>query len=502
MPDNYQNNITTLAKRLKPFLMGWMANYIEGNTLELDKIWLFHVEGGVTLYDRDASGLQSAVAAASSGDKIVVPAGEFYASFTVPASVQIFGMGTDRTIIYGVVTGSSEGSIQDLYIINPYPYAGVGPSTGKFTVNDCLVTSCHGSGFHQPAGGETFIHHSILIGEEGYAAVNAGTLTVHHSGVYGSEDWFDGDVEVYSITEVDPLCTSLECLEDMAAAPNGPYDMGLSGTILSDLSVEELNTIFNASVRNSAATYQTAIDVTACWQKFENGEWVEDLSNEGWGAGWQSGTVLTREATLVEPDPIEECQTRTAVFDSGTAIVSDGDDGPVVWIDEAILNPTSDQTLGVVAFSPEEWVYGGTAVTVECSVDTTNDKPGLSMIVVDAVTDVEYRIYWELDVDVEWTSMGGVQISSSITDDDYGEQFEDIFNSDDNSGEYYHEYSGYYDAIKRGGYDIGPRCYVDVYTIFGTVRASIRFVASMVPIGSNLPEKRLVISKIEVRNIC
>jgi hypothetical protein len=183
-----------------------------GTGFDIDRIWVFAPGAGATPYSRDGSGLYDALQGASSGSKVVVPAGEISGSFEIPKGVELEGMGAERTRIFGVITGADQASMNGIWVQSSSAYAAIGPSTGKFYVYKCVISACQGTGFHQPSGGQTDIQYSSLIGEGGYAAKNDGTLNVRHSGVYGLTDWFDGNVNVYSITEINPICESQELL--------------------------------------------------------------------------------------------------------------------------------------------------------------------------------------------------------------------------------------------------------------------------------------------------
>jgi len=109
----YKDNLTTLAKRLRPLLLSVAEGAMNAN--EWDNIILIVADGGgTTYYDATGAGLTSALGAASSGDTIYLPAGTFSGNQTIPASVNVFGFGYN-SIISGIVTNN--GFIRNFKII-------------------------------------------------------------------------------------------------------------------------------------------------------------------------------------------------------------------------------------------------------------------------------------------------------------------------------------------------------------------------------------------------
>jgi hypothetical protein len=141
MPDNYQNNITTLAKRLKPFLMGWMSEFIQNvynNEFsgELLKNIIYRFDYGteaVVSYEGTDSGLSSALSDAGTGDIVWVLAHEISGLHTVPAGVGLVGLGRDRTILTGRVILEAGSSLSSLTVDTS------GEGTGGIAEDDCRL---------------------------------------------------------------------------------------------------------------------------------------------------------------------------------------------------------------------------------------------------------------------------------------------------------------------------------------------------------------------------
>lgn len=147
MADPYKSNITTLAKRLKPFFMKWMQTFNEthGGLLE-NKVYLF--ERGltpVTAYDGDDTGLGEAIAAAASGDVIKCHAHTFTSAHTIPAGVGVVGMGEGQTIFTGALTLGDESILHNLdVLVNEVDspdmvYAVLGPGSGTAYIHECHI---------------------------------------------------------------------------------------------------------------------------------------------------------------------------------------------------------------------------------------------------------------------------------------------------------------------------------------------------------------------------
>ena len=100
----YKDNLTTLAKRLRPLLLSIAEGAMNAN--EWDNIILIVADGGGTsYYDPDATGFAAAIAAASSGDVIYVPPATISGNHTVPSGVAVYGE-SKNTIFSGTITNN------------------------------------------------------------------------------------------------------------------------------------------------------------------------------------------------------------------------------------------------------------------------------------------------------------------------------------------------------------------------------------------------------------
>lgn len=114
--------LTSLAKRLRPFINGQVsaiaatgAYMTEGPDIDLvgnrigrggDTILLFDSSGApVAEFAMSAAGFTAALAAATSGDVIVLPAGTIAGNHTIPAGVTVWGFGWN-TILTGTITNN------------------------------------------------------------------------------------------------------------------------------------------------------------------------------------------------------------------------------------------------------------------------------------------------------------------------------------------------------------------------------------------------------------
>lgn len=137
MADPYKSNITTLAKRLKPFFMKWMQYYNEshGGLIE-NKVYLY--ERGeilVQIYDGDDTGLDAAIAASSSGDVIKCHAHTFTDAHEIPAGVGLVGMGEGQTIFNGAITLGDGSCIHGVDAFGSV----IGPEEGETYIHECHV---------------------------------------------------------------------------------------------------------------------------------------------------------------------------------------------------------------------------------------------------------------------------------------------------------------------------------------------------------------------------
>lgn len=151
MADPYKSNITTLAKRLKPFFMKWMQTYInnEGGDGVLLKNKIYRFDYGtetVEDYDGDDAGLTAALAASSSGDIVWVLAHEITGAHTIPAGVEVVGLGQENTTLTGTITLDYSSTLSMLSVIvsgssAEYIAAIIGPTTGEARLHEVHVNA-------------------------------------------------------------------------------------------------------------------------------------------------------------------------------------------------------------------------------------------------------------------------------------------------------------------------------------------------------------------------
>lgn len=132
----YAGAAPTTAPTTAPVIVEGPGISIVGNTIGLggDTVLLFD-SGGAALaeYAATAAGVDAALAAATSGDVVWLPAGTIAGNHTVPAGVEVTGAGVEKSILSGTITNN--GSLSHLqvsgtltnsgalnYIIDPLGY--------------------------------------------------------------------------------------------------------------------------------------------------------------------------------------------------------------------------------------------------------------------------------------------------------------------------------------------------------------------------------------------
>lgn len=287
-----------------------------------------------------SDGLDGATAAAVAGDTIILPPGVISGDHILgDASYRAAAPG--KTRLTGQITLVSGTFLTGFYIYRTAfsstdIYGIVAPSSGLAEVELCRVEILQvGSGdaaaIKGTAGGKIDVRHSLLIGYsedgDGYAARrNGGNVHIEHTGVYGSTDWYDGDVYDYSvyneITAGTDFTIPADCPADLAAAVNGPYDLGVTAE-LDSTSMENVDRIIDIPypcyIRNGAADNPTYVAIHGDWLKYSGGAWVSNLSNDGiYVEALYDGEIVatatlaagaadheTRNATFSPPDAIE-----------------------------------------------------------------------------------------------------------------------------------------------------------------------------------------------------
>jgi hypothetical protein len=152
MADPFQNNITTLARRLKPFIM---STAMAAEASQAVKIVVYHRDGAPAEYfDVDDTGWDLAAAACRDYDTMVSPPALYSAAHTVPANVTYWGHGPGPTLHTATLTYSAGSIGMDHIIIISADDANeavgvVGPATGTAWINRVSV------GVTQAGAGDT-----------------------------------------------------------------------------------------------------------------------------------------------------------------------------------------------------------------------------------------------------------------------------------------------------------------------------------------------------------
>lgn len=154
--------ITELAKRLQPYLLKVASSIVsgainasEGPGIDVvgsiiglggDTILLYDSAGApVAEYGATEAGLTAALAAATSGQVVLLPACTIAGSHTVPALVHLQGLVTRATILTGTLTVSPGGTVTGLSVTVTANSADeldgvIGPGSGAAYLQDCVIT--------------------------------------------------------------------------------------------------------------------------------------------------------------------------------------------------------------------------------------------------------------------------------------------------------------------------------------------------------------------------
>ena len=142
---------------LKPFFLRWVQQGVDAGLMgpALHKIILFHGDGSpVDVFDADSAGLDLALAAAATGDVVLLPAGTIAGNHTVGAGVEVCGRGRQNTILSGQITLADGAVLRDLSVVRAASQAGdligvVAPASGMAYVVGCdlVVNNATGDGF-------------------------------------------------------------------------------------------------------------------------------------------------------------------------------------------------------------------------------------------------------------------------------------------------------------------------------------------------------------------
>jgi hypothetical protein len=151
-----QNNLTTLAKRLRPLLGSYVQNLAgqlvgEGPGIDIVKSGNLNIIGlggdTVLLYDNagnpvaEFATITLALAAATSGQLVETPPGTFTESFTVPTGVGLSSTGNNTIVSGTIILGGNNSFLRGIALSLTDNSAGtligiIGPPSGLAIVND------------------------------------------------------------------------------------------------------------------------------------------------------------------------------------------------------------------------------------------------------------------------------------------------------------------------------------------------------------------------------
>jgi hypothetical protein len=142
-----------------------------------DSILIYHPNGNpVSEFAANSGGLSAALAAASDGDVVMLPAGEISGDQTVPIGVSLVGMGRDASILSGKITLTDGANLSNLKLAvsgNDDTNAIIGvlaPVIGEAHLYDCSVAPINAGlgGVHAVeinSGGDLYCHDCFLDGK-------------------------------------------------------------------------------------------------------------------------------------------------------------------------------------------------------------------------------------------------------------------------------------------------------------------------------------------------
>jgi hypothetical protein len=189
MADPFQNNITTLARRLKPFIMSTAEATAASQAV---KIVVHHRDGAPAEYfDVTDAGWDLAAAACRDYDTMVSPPALYSAAHTVPANVTYWGHGPGPTLHTATLTYSAGSIGMDHILIISANDANeaigiAGPATGTAWLNRVSVEVTQaGSGASTgvKAGAGTLILRDVPTEVTANGAGMANALTCNAGGV-------------------------------------------------------------------------------------------------------------------------------------------------------------------------------------------------------------------------------------------------------------------------------------------------------------------------------
>ena len=273
----------------------------------LDKIILIFRQGsgwsGFNVYEPTSDGFDSALASANPGAVIYVPPVIISGDHIVPADVEIWGVGRDKTIFSGEIILSSDSVLNNLSIIRSVNLGDgtitkgvIGTSSGTSFIFDCIISvtnigSSQVRSVDQPAGGVTDIWESDI------SAIVAGTTTAvgrYNQACYAIYVTDDGEV-------VHRFC-NIRAAQDSTDQRNPFYDdIGSVFTIGSTVGTGSFDV--DAEVGSSVGGM-----TVGNWYSLENtgGPWdngdISDMLQYGWCISFDDGTTWDVIESLLSGD--------------------------------------------------------------------------------------------------------------------------------------------------------------------------------------------------------
>lgn len=191
MSDSRRRN-SQVWKEIKPFAVRDLmkeTNKTSGGGDDEYAILLYKVATRkLKKYSVSETGLQAALAGASSGDAVYLPAGTFSGNHTVPAGVALVGVSKGKSILTGQITLSGS-HLENVTVDRDEDSAGaiygvIDAGAGTSYIKNCTIDVANSTGaayaVYLANGGTFYVYDSNLLaltGSDGYAAyVSDGSL--------------------------------------------------------------------------------------------------------------------------------------------------------------------------------------------------------------------------------------------------------------------------------------------------------------------------------------
>jgi len=185
--------LTTLAKRLRPFILGQMTDVAGSGAwsiiagLEINKIIRLPLTGAAVFYDKTGANLTTALGLLNAGE-IVMAHGPctLTGDFTIPAGCSLICLDRAMITIAGQITLENGALIYNVHVAETANdadniYGVVGPASGEAYILYCDISAI------QSGAGNAY-----AIGATRGLTTNNGDLIVRHSRLYGSSVSGDG----------------------------------------------------------------------------------------------------------------------------------------------------------------------------------------------------------------------------------------------------------------------------------------------------------------------